>query len=233
MSDEFPRPYAEEPPAPGSLSGLRLLRARPWALAATVLLTFLLVVAYPLLVLSLMRSGRYEWEVAPYLLYPIFTALPMVVPLTVVAVLARRRVTLARALGLLVVAMVLTIAPSMLISSLPPTIFGGGVEWLPFLLWPVIELLTLIVIGSLGATLFPPVAGRKDLGALVLTSVAVTALSVGQSWLRVPGAEPVSVTWSLAQAVLAVCWSIGALVTSPPAALAWAHDPAELGRQDP
>lgn len=232
VNDDIPRPYADEPPATDPASGLELLRVRPWALAATALLTLLLMIAQPVVTSALIRSGEYRWEMAPWFLYPVLGALPAVVSLTVVAVLARRRVTPGRALGLMVASVLLLVGQTRLFGLLPSLAFGDHM-WLHLLLWPVVEVLTLLCIGSLGAVLFPPVTGRNALGVRLAASVVAAVLSAALSFLSAPGPDPAPVGWAAVQAVITVGWAIAALVTSRPPVLAWAGDPAEQVRQDP
>jgi hypothetical protein len=233
MSDDLPRPYADEPAVEVAPSGLRLVRARPWAVAATVLLTVVLTLAYPLITVALVRSGEYVFEMGPVFLLPALGAIPTFVPLTMIAVLVRRRVTVGRALGLLGTSIVLITLHSLLISILPYGLVMGGDLWIRWLLWPAVEALMLAGLGASAAALYPPVDGRNEAGVLVLASVVAGALSHVLSWLRPSELDVMPELWSPVQAVVTVGWAIAVLVTSRPAAPGWAGTPAELGRQDP
>ncbi|MEU4160350.1 hypothetical protein [Actinoplanes sp. NPDC026670] len=232
MSDEFPRPYAEEPPAPEPVSGLRLVRTRPWGVAAAVLITFVVTVAYPLTVNALMTSPDYDFGPAFWAAGVTIDALPEVVSLTIVAALAGRRVTVGRALGFLVASIGLVFAQSLLFTALPfSTLLEAG---LPLeVLSPVIHALTLLAHGLLGIVLFPPVSGRSNLWGLVVASVAVAVLNAVELWTPVPVIDALPLGWPAVDAVLLVGWAIAVLVTSPSAAPAWVATPSDLGRQDP
>ncbi|BEL11069.1 hypothetical protein Q0Z83_092600 [Actinoplanes sichuanensis] len=232
MSDEFPRPYAEEPPAAEPVSGFRLVRTRPWAVAVAVLITFLATVSYPLAVNAMSEPSNVGFGPDSWLLMVAIGALPAVVSLTIVGVLADRRVTVGRALGLLVLSIGLSFVEAFLIRALSFTLLvnaGLSLE----LLSPVIHALTLLTHGLLGILLFPPVAGRNDFRGLVAASLAVPLLTVAESWLQGPTTDPVPLGWELVDAVLRVGWAIAVLITFRPATPAWAVTPADLGRQDP
>jgi hypothetical protein len=233
MSDDLPRPYADEPPAEAPPSGLRLVRERPWAVAGTSLLTLVLTVAYPLITIALVRSGNYVFDMGPVFLFPALAAVPTFVPLTMIAVLARRRVTVGRALGLLVGSVFLITAQSVLISVLPYFLVAGEELWVRWLVWPAVEALMLVGLGALAAALYPPVEGRSMAGVLVLASAVSAALSALLSWLRPSELDVMPELWSPVQAVITVGWAIAVLVTSRPAVAEWARTPAEQGRQDP
>jgi hypothetical protein len=232
MSDEFPRPYAEDPPAPEPVSGLRLVRARPWGVAAAVLITFVVTVAYPLTVNALMTPSDYDFGPVSWALMVAIGTLPEVVSLTIVAVLASRRVTVGRALGLLVASIGLVFAQSFLIRALPfSALLDAGLSL--DVLSPAVHVLTLLAHGLLGIVLFPPVAGRSNLWGLVAASVAVPVLDAALSAARAASIDSVLLGWSVVDAALLVGWAIAVLVTSRSPAPAWVGTPSDLGRQDP
>jgi hypothetical protein len=233
VTDHLPRPYADEPPAPEPPSGLGLLRARPGAIAATVLLTLFLMVAFPLLTGALVGSGGYRWQPAFWLVYPAVGALGTVVPLTVIAVLARRRVTVGRFLGLLALWVLLLSAQSLLVWTVPAFVVTGDDLLLRTVIRPASEALMLLALGSLAAALFPAVTGRTDFRVMLLASVVAAALSAVRSWASVPGPDAAPLGWAVVGAVIVVGWAIAALVTSRPAVVAHLGDPAEQARQDP
>jgi hypothetical protein len=236
VTDEFPRPYAQEPPAAESLSGLRLLRARPWAVAAAVLLTGAVLAAYPLAARALLDSYVFNNEpVFFFVLMPAFAAIgavPTVVPLTLVAVLMRRRVTAGRALGLLAASAIVVGTHGVVLQLVARDVVADG-ELPMRALSAGLDLMVLLVVGLLGVTIYPPVTGRDDIRALVLGSVAMALISAVQSWAGVPGPDPAVWSWVVVGAFTGVGWAIAVLVTSRPAAPAWAVTPAEQGRQDP
>lgn len=235
MSDEFPRPYAEEPPVPESLSGLRLVRAHPWSVAATVVVTALLMTIHPLMLRAAIDSDAfYDDLVLLRRVLPLLAVLPTVVPLTAVALLARRRVTVLRVAALLVASVLVAMAVDAVYDLLPVSLTLGGGVW-SWLVPAGYSVVTLLSLGLLAAVLYPA-ATRSDLRLLVLASVAVTMLYPFTILIDQPGSEPDPWTWVVAfgvDAVVGVAWAIAALVTSRPAAPAWVGTPAELGRQDP
>jgi hypothetical protein len=235
MNDEFPRPYAEEPLPAEPLSGLRLLRARPAAIAATVLLNVVLTVAFVWAENHLIPESVLEDTIAGQVGSLLVELLPTIVPLVVIAWLSGRRVTVGRVLVLWFVAAVLAAANLVAVVSYWRSLddFSGfeTSRYVFLALWIVDSILA----GLAGRLCLPspgrPAVRGQDMLVLVLASIAVNLVMMiglsAEGWLAsdlVGG-----VLWG----VLAVGWSVAALVTSRRRVSPWAGDPAELVRQDP
>lgn len=219
------------------LSGARLVRARPWALAGTVLLVAGLTLSYTWAWMNLLPGYGPIPSSDPveilnrWLLLPLLKVLPLVVPLTAVAVLSGRRVTAGRLLLLCAAAAFLESTENALLTGLSFAIPAGlGFEWVG----PVAKaagIVVLILTGLLGRGLmsmpgFPAVRGYRELLVLVLASVLVSLVTV--PWQYELGLWAAGVVWAL----LIVGWAVAALVTSVPERSEWSGDPAELGPQD-
>ncbi|GIE28020.1 hypothetical protein Ait01nite_010650 [Actinoplanes italicus] len=244
MNDEFPRPYADEPsPVAESLSGFRLLRVRPWAVLATVVLTTALLAA---------EWWRWMNSFLPYdptdpliveVGHTLLDELPLAVPLVVIAALSRRRVRPLQVLALVGVmgalAMVSLELTDVVWDDIGPE-YGvrvTGVDVTTYLV-NAINAIVLILIGLAARFLLPAPghrAMRSGRGMLALVVASVLWSVVTLQWM-----EPLRLSlWETAAlasamwATLTVVWSIAALVTSPRAVSEWTGDPAELQRQDP
>lgn len=237
MSDEFPRPYSEDPPPAEPLSGFRLLQARPLAVLGTVLLTAAVLGADAWAWLNtpaLSPDDSIVWRVARSFV----TELPGLVPLIMIAILGGRRVRPPQALALWGAAAVIPIVDTELVNYLWAGVFhsadGGSLRYVS----EMIGFVTLFASGLLARWLLPlpgrPAMGKgRDLLVLALASLLLTVTDLSglfttgmPIWVAV--AASVSV-WS----VLLVGWSVAALVTSARKVSEWPGEPAELGRQDP
>jgi hypothetical protein len=241
MNDEFPRPYAEEPPAVEPLSGFRLLRARPWAVLATLALTVGLTWAWAWAWMNLVPAyGPIELypstglisRLTREVLLPLVGSLAIVVPLVVIAALARRRVTVGRVLGLWAASTLLAVGESKLVEgviyALQLRADGGWTEYL----FDGIAIVGMVLLGVLARWVLPlpghpVIRSNAEVLALLVGSVLVTVIEL-----------PRSIEWnvwtaSVLSGFLIVLWSVAALVTSRPKASEWSGDPVELQRQDP
>ncbi|HWS34513.1 MAG TPA: hypothetical protein VN408_17460 [Actinoplanes sp.] len=177
---------------------------------------------------SVLGPGSWAGVFLGILVFPVLSALVKVVPLTIVAVLAGRRVTPLRVLGLLASSIVV-----MAVQTGLGTVGLHGQSWFQTLTAFVLEVSMMIVLGALAAALYPPAAGRADRWVPVLAAVAVVVLSDVQSWVSDPGPDPVPHGGALVRAVVLVGWSIAVLVTSSQVARETAVQAADQGRQDP
>lgn len=204
---------------------LRFLRARPFAVAGTVALTLLTLVAPTTILDFVLEPASWAGVAIGILVFPALSALVKVVPLTVIAVLAGRRVTPPRTLGVLALSIVIAAAQTGL------GVLGvSGIESAEGF---VLEVAVFICLGALAAALYPPAAGRDDRRVLVFASVMVAVLSAVRSWLSEPGPDPVPLGGALVRAVIIVGWAIAVLVTSSQVTPESAVQPADQGFKDP
>lgn len=218
VNDDLPRPYAEEPPVVVPPTGLRLVRAHPWSVAATALLTGLILALYPMVLNALLNSSTFNQNPAFFLLLPAFAlvaVLPTVVPLTVVAVLAKRRVTMGRALGL-VAASAIVVAAQGILSSVVRLEADAGGEMPMRVLSIGLNLMTLFLVGLLGLVIYPPLVGRNNVPALVLGSVVMALIVAAENWIAGTENDPGVLSWTVG-AFTGVGWAVAVLFISPPA----------------
>ncbi|GGN78781.1 hypothetical protein GCM10010112_52900 [Actinoplanes lobatus] len=243
---------------PEGLSGIRLLRARPWGIALAVLLTSAASLAYMWAWLSLflgfgpMPSFDPGEALTRWLVVPIAAEIPQTLALIVIAVLSRRRVTVGRALLLWIVAALVSTVKNMLDAGLE---FAVGVQlgFDPLVVVAIAgDLVVLIGVGLLARWLlpapgFPAVRPGRELTVLIVASFAVTALStvsftvtmlIADSFVATASTAPTAYVLGQAAsavlwAVFTVGWAVAALVTSAPERSEWSGEPAELGFQDP
>jgi hypothetical protein len=213
------RPVAEP------LAGVRLVRGRPWALAATVLAVFLLQIGPTTFWSVLLDRAMETGGLLLSLVQPLGLALlelPTVGALTVVAVLSGRRVTVGRVLALWVLSVLVWLA-ALLVGG----VAGGTGGWL-VLVAVLAQAVKLVVLGLLAGGLFPAAAGgERGPVALLAASVALPVFLLAVARVPIPWVPMV-----LGAAGI-VGWSVAALVTSRPVAESPARTPAEQGRQDP
>jgi hypothetical protein len=146
------RPVAEP------LAGVRLVRGRPWALAATVLAVFLLQIGPTTFWSVLLDRAMETGGLLLSLVQPLGLALlelPTVGALTVVAVLSGRRVTVGRVLALWVLSVLVWLA-ALLVGG----VAGGTGGWL-VLVAVLAQAVKLVVLGLLAGGLFPAAAGAN------------------------------------------------------------------------
>jgi hypothetical protein len=219
VNDQLPRPYAEEPTAALAPSGFRLVRAHPWSAAAAVLLTGFILAVYPTAMQALLESRAFNLNpVFFFLLLPVFAViavLPTVAPLTAVAILAKRRVTVGRVVGLLAASAVVVGAQSALLHVVQFDAAVGG-EVPNRILSIGLNLLTLLVVGLLSMTIYSPSAGRNSVPSLLLGSVVMTLIVAAEQGFGGPAYETEVLAWTVG-AVTGVGWALATLVTSPPA----------------
>ncbi|GIF40479.1 hypothetical protein [Actinoplanes xinjiangensis] len=212
------RPVAEP------LAGVRLVRGRPWALAATVLAVFLLQIGPTTFWSVLLDRAMETGGLLLSLVQPLGLALlelPTVGALTVVAVLSGRRVTVGRVLALWVLSVLVWLA-ALLVGG----VAGGTGGWL-VLVAVLAQAVKLVVLGLLAGGLFPAAGGERGPVALLAASVALPVFLLAVARVPIPWVPMV-----LGAAGI-VGWSVAALVTSRPGAESPARTPAEQGRQDP
>ncbi|MEU4421163.1 hypothetical protein AB0F81_11080 [Actinoplanes sp. NPDC024001] len=215
------------------LSGVRLLRTRPWALTATVLLSVALSMAYNWAWLHVLPGASPFGMLGLRLALASLNVLLMVVPLVVVAALSGRRVTVGRALVVWVAAALLRLASNVVFEGISVAASRGGYESLTQLdyLADGLAIIVLVSLGVLARRLLPlpvrPVIGGRDALVLIVASFAVLLVPLPQIHdevrLWVSGA-----LWGL----LVAGWSVAALVTSDPRTSEPAGAPADLGFQD-
>ncbi|MBO3740555.1 hypothetical protein [Actinoplanes flavus] len=241
---------------PEGLSGVRLLRARPWGIAVAVLLTSAAALAYSWAWLSLIpgfgpmpsfdpASALTRWVVAP-----LAGEVPVTVALIAIAVLSRRRVTVGRALLLWILAALVSTVKNMLDAGLEFAVGQVGLD--PLIVVAIAgDVVMLIGVGLLARRLlpapgFPAVRPGRDLTALIVAAFLITALtevfSVAAMLFAIPFATEESMptvivlrlsAFAVLSGFLTVGWAVAALVTSVPERSAWSGEPAELGFQDP
>ncbi|GIE79989.1 hypothetical protein Aph02nite_59390 [Actinoplanes philippinensis] len=212
-------------PAAEPLSGLRLVRARPWALAATVPLVFAIQLAPAFLLPALIGAPAPGGNPLRTLLQPLFVLiaeLPSVVALTVVAVLAGRWVRAGRVLLLAVLGGCLWF-----VSVLVAGAAGSGDEASNTVVSFLVLAVKSILLGLAAGALFPAAGSGRRSGWLPAGSVALPLLT----W--VVGRIPIPWLPQVLAAALVVGWAVAALVTSRPVPPETAATPAELGLQDP
>jgi hypothetical protein len=243
MSDEFPRPYAEEPPPPEPLSGFRLLRARPGAVVATVVLTGALMAAQWWAWMNVLPPSNPMESLIVRVGRSFLDELPGVVPLIMIAALSRRRVRPLQVLALWGIIAVLAVASSELTDAVWIRIDPGfsiadpGVDYLTYVA-NTIGAIVLILTG-LAARVLLPAPGRpalrsgRDILVLVVASILLSVVSFQSlEVLDLPMMAMLALViavWSLVNVV----WAIAVLVTSARPVSGWAGHPAELQRQDP
>ncbi|MEU4618548.1 hypothetical protein AB0G04_01025 [Actinoplanes sp. NPDC023801] len=242
MNDELPRPYAEAPPSAEPLSGFQLVRARPWAVAATAVLAVALTAAQVWVwlhwvpatgpIAELDASYGLVNRLAEWVFLPFLGALPLLVPLVVIAALAGRRVTVGRALALWAFSALLSIVENLLIMGAFLAVYGGAGSDGTTVVLKVIEIGWLVLAAVAARRLLPlpgyPLMRGPDLVVIVVASVAVmlVTMPLGELGLnRWAG----TALWAL----LVMVWSFAVLVTSAPKGSAWSGTPADLRRQDP
>jgi hypothetical protein len=244
MSDEFPRPYANEPsPVAEPLSGFRLLRVRPWAVLATVVLTTALLVTH---------WWRWSYSILPYsrtdplivqVGHTLLDELTMAVPLIVIAALSRRRVRLLQVLALWgiigALAMVSSELNSMVWDDIAPE-YGVRVTGVDVVTYLNNTITTIeLFLTGLAARFLLPAPGHRAMqsgrGLLALAVASILWSMVTLGWmvtLKLSVWETAALA-SAEWAALTVAWSIAALVTSPRVVPEWTGYPVELQRQDP
>ncbi|MEU4160821.1 hypothetical protein [Actinoplanes sp. NPDC026670] len=167
---------------------------------------------------ALLNSSTFNQNPAFFLLLPAFAlvaVLPTVVPLTVVAVLAKRRVTVGRALGLVAASAIVVAAQDSLSSVVRLDADAGGE--LPIRVLSIaLNLMTLLLVGLLGLVIYPPLVGRNNLPALVLGSVVMTLIVAAEIWIGGTENDPGILSWTVG-AFAGVGWAVAVLFTSPPA----------------
>ncbi|MBW6432897.1 hypothetical protein KZ829_03970 [Actinoplanes hulinensis] len=240
---------------PEGLSGVRLLRARPWGIALAVLLTSAAALAYTWAWLSLipgfgpMPSFDPGEALTRWVVVPIVAEIPEMVALISIAVLSRRRVTVGRALLLWILAALVSTVKNMLDAGLEFAV--GEVGFDPLLVVAIAgDLVVLIGVGLLARWLlpvpgFPAVRPGRDLTALIVASFLMMALIEVFSVMTMLTANSFATEASVStvimlrlsvsavlSAVLTVGWAVAALVTSAPERSEWSGEPAELGFQD-